>query len=69
MSSNPDQLSRPSLLCRALILTVVMALMSGRWEVKKFSSLSGWHSSYPSKTAATQMLNPWSPSTNYLTRY
>lgn len=50
MSSNPEQISRLSLLLRALILTLVMALMSGRLEVKKFSSLSRWQSSTPSHT-------------------
>lgn len=68
MSSNPEQISRLSLLCRALILTVVMALMSGRLEVKKFSSLSGGRSSRLPETAKRLPLS-WSPSTNYLTRY
>jgi hypothetical protein len=68
MSSNPEQISRLSLLCRALIFTFVMALMSGRLEVKKFSSISGWRSSHPPQTAK-MLPNSWFPSTNFLTRY
>jgi hypothetical protein len=66
MSSNPEQMSRLSLLFRALVLTVVMALMSGRLEVKKFD-LVFQEQSHPLK-AAKLASHSWSPSTHYLTR-
>ncbi|MGB3236994.1 MAG: hypothetical protein WBB29_01790 [Geitlerinemataceae cyanobacterium] len=68
MSSNPEQISRLSLLCRALIFTLIMALMSGRVEVRKFSALSGWRSSDLRETA-TQLPSSSSGSRHYLTRY
>lgn len=68
MSSNPEQISRLSLLLRALILTLVMGLMSGRLEVKNVSSRSAWQSLNSPKT--TNWLHySRSYSQNSFTRY
>ncbi|HIK31165.1 MAG TPA: hypothetical protein IGS17_08360 [Oscillatoriales cyanobacterium M59_W2019_021] len=55
MSANPEPISRFSLLFRALILTLVMASISGRWEATPLKSGSQWRSLPASETA-----NRWS---------
>ena len=67
MSANPEPVSRFSLLFRALILTLVMASISGRWEATPLKSGSRWRSLPASETA--QQLSPHGNSrTNFLTR-